>query len=87
MLFKCILKLYEVGEILIVQNLSKILQLCASIYETDAGAESPETRPLLEQLVRQVYRDMPTDFETIVKEMAPIFQENLAKIISVPASA
>ena len=85
MVFKCILELYTAGEILIKTSMSKILALCASIYETDQDKESEETRPLLEQLVRQVYRDMQPEFAAAVGEMPPAMQEKLGRIVSAAA--
>ena len=85
MVFKCILELYNAGEILIKESMSKILLLCASIYETDMDKESDETRPLLEQLVRVVYRDSAPEFGTAVAEMPANLQEKMSRIISVPA--
>ena len=87
MVFKCILELYSAGEILIKENMPKILLLCASIYETEMDKESDETRPLLEQLVRIVYRDLAPEFGAAVAEMPANFQEKMSRIISVPAAA
>lgn len=52
MVFRCLQELLGAGEAIVIENATKILHLCATIYDTKAGKESEETGPAIVQLVK-----------------------------------
>merc|ERR1719383_703410 len=81
MVFKALSALYASGHESIKTNIPKILE-CAVAAQTAKGIDRDTIIPVVSELVKQILRDFPTEFQGVVSALPPETAAHLAALTS-----